>query len=77
VVVAIWTQVRGTPWSIRARRRSPPWTSVNLLDPGLDARDKCRTVVGDVLDTVDDLLVSDKFGLNVASILSVFTKFKF
>jgi hypothetical protein len=50
---------------------------VNLLDPGLDARDKCRTVVGDVLDTVDDLLVSDKFGLNVASILSVFTKFKF
>jgi hypothetical protein len=58
------------------RRRSPPWTSVSLLDLGLDARGRCGTVAGDVLDTVGDLLVSDKFRLNVASILSVFTKFK-
>jgi hypothetical protein len=49
---------------------------VSLLDLGLDARGRCGTVAGDVLDTVGDLLVSDKFRLNVASILSVFTKFK-
>jgi hypothetical protein len=49
---------------------------VSLLDLGLDARDRCGTTAGDVLDTVGDLLVSDKFKLNIASILSVFAKFK-
>jgi hypothetical protein len=42
---------------------------------GLDARDRCGAAPSDVLDIADDLLVSNKFRLSVASILSVFTMF--
>jgi hypothetical protein len=42
---------------------------------GLDVWDRCGAAPSDVLDAANDLLVSNKFRLSVASILSVFTMF--
>jgi hypothetical protein len=72
---AIWMQAHVTPWPTSTRRRSPPWTSASRLDAGLDARDGRGAIAGDVLNAAGDFLADNKFGLSVASILSVFAKF--
>jgi hypothetical protein len=68
-------QAHVTPWPTSTRRRSPPWTSASRLDASLDAWDGRGAIAGDVLNAAGDLLADNKFGLSVASILSVFAKF--